>query len=232
MASPSTLQAGPGTRGSNLPAPPRDRRPLLAGLAVLLILVGALASGLIAYRSGSRSDVLVAAHEIKPGETITAEDFTTTRVASDGAEVIDAASLDNFLNTQALVTIPEGTLVNRSMFVTGSAVPADAVVVGLVLTAQQQPAQPIKVGDVVRLFRSAQSGESTGGSTGSAGEVLANAVKVMEVGRSAEGSSSTRVSVLVSAEAASQLIPASTAGQVAVAKLAANTKPAVDLQGN
>jgi hypothetical protein len=65
-----------------LPAPVRDRRPALAAIAVLLILSGAFASGLLVYRSGERTDVLVARDDIDVGTTITANDFGDPRPTS------------------------------------------------------------------------------------------------------------------------------------------------------
>ena len=63
----ATAQPATTARG-RLPVPSRDRRPALAALAILLVLAGALGSALVAYRSGSRVDVLVARHDIGPGE--------------------------------------------------------------------------------------------------------------------------------------------------------------------
>ncbi|NUR27045.1 MAG: hypothetical protein HOV83_14575, partial [Catenulispora sp.] len=58
----ATVGAGPfaGARGAGptrLPTAPRERKPALAALAVLLILAGALATVLLVNRSGHRISV-------------------------------------------------------------------------------------------------------------------------------------------------------------------------------
>src|SRR5690606_32528143 len=97
-------------QGARLPVRTRDRRPALAALAILLIMLGALGSALIAFRSGDRVDVLVAAREIPQGTQVTEEDFTIARVANDGGNVVDAASMQAFLGAYSTARIPEGTL--------------------------------------------------------------------------------------------------------------------------
>ncbi len=136
-----------------LPAPVRDRRPALAALALLLVLGGALASALIAYRSGDRVDVLVARADIEAGEQVDRSDFRVARVAADGAATIEAAAASNFVGTTATGRIPAGTMLNRSMFLASSSIaPTGSLVVGVVLSASQRPAVELRAGDVVRVF--------------------------------------------------------------------------------
>ena len=99
----------------------RTRRPTFAALAVLLILVGALASAWLVYRSGNRVDVLVARDDVTVGQVMTAEDFVVARVATDDAPVIVASAIGNFTTgqTRASTNIPAGTLLNRDMFLEG-----------------------------------------------------------------------------------------------------------------
>jgi hypothetical protein len=211
-----------------LPAPVRDRRPALAAVAVLLILSGALASGLLVYRSGERTDVLVARDDIDVGTTITANDFTTARVAADGAAVVSAAARRNFVGSVATTRIPKGTLVNRTMFLRGSVVPAGAEVVGLSLAASQRPAEALHPGDVVRVYLVPRA--DAGGATVK-GTPLVRAVRVVTVGSTRTGSSQgLPVSVLVPAGSAPDIVANAAAGQVAVVRLAADTKPAVDFR--
>lgn len=212
----------PAPKAARLPAAGRDRRPLMMALAIVLILVGAIASALIAFSAGSRSDVLVAAGDIRPGQTITEADFTTARVGTDAAGVIPASSLSNFVGSQAVSLIPQGTVVNQNMFVSGSAVPADGEVVGMVLTPTQRPSEPLVAGDVVRLYQGA--GAESGGSSG---QVLVEAARVVAVG---DASGNLSVSVLVGSDQATTVVPLAAAGQVAVTKLAQGTQPGVDFQ--
>lgn len=214
----------PADRG-RLPAPVRDRRPALAALAVLLVLGGALGSALIAYRSGDRVDVLVARETVEVGQELTRSDFGIARVASDGAQTIEAAALENFVGTTALGRIPAGTLLNSQMFLAASGVvPPRALVVGVVLGPTQRPAQDLREGDVVRVFLVPRESAE-----GSVGTVLASAVRVAEVGTAA--GDSLRLSLLVPEDGATTaLIAAASTGSVAVSRLAPDTLPAVDFR--
>ena len=203
-----------------LPAPVRDRRPALAALALLLVLGGALTSALIAYRSGDRIDVLVAAHDIPVGQRISAGDLRVARVAAEGASYVESRALGNFVGTRARTGVPAGTLVNRSMFLAGSLVPAGGAVVGVVLSATQRPAAAPRSGDVVRVY--ALTGNSA---QASPGVELARAVRVLDVGT---GKTTLSMSLLVPANQAPALVAAAAAGQVAVAALAPDTAPLLD----
>lgn len=211
---------------TRLPTPPRDRRPALAALALLLVVTGALASALVAYRTGSRTDVLVATHEIPIGRTITASDLAVARVAADSGAVVPASAKGNFVGTMATTRIPEGTLVNRLMFFKGGTVPDNAVVVGLVLSPQQRPAEDLKPLDVVGLYL---VGKSDTGGQGALGQLLIPAVRVVAVAEQESGQSA-RVSVLVPTALAQLVVGPASGSQVAVVRRAASAAPPVDLR--
>lgn len=208
-----------------LPAPVRDRRPALAALALLLVLGGALASALVAYRSGDRVDVLVARGDIEAGQVLGPGDVSVARVAADGAATIEAAALGNFVGTTATGRVPAGTLLNRSMFLASSSVaPPGSVVVGVVLSASQRPAVELRAGDVVRVYLVPRE---AGGAV--AGTVLARAVRVAEVGPSA-GGDAVRLSLLVPEGPSVSVVSAAATGSIAVTRLAPDTEPAVDFR--
>lgn len=206
-----------------LPAPVRDRRPALAALAVLLILGGALASALVAYRSGGRVDVLVARRDIPIGQLVGPADFGVARVAADGAAVVEAAAVGNFTGAAATTRIPAGTLINRTMFARGSVIPAKAIVVGVVLSAQQRPAAGLRAGDVVRVYAVPRDSSGVAAAT-----LLAAAVRVAEVGTAGDNAATVRLSLLVDGEQANGVVAAAAAGQIVVTRLSADTAPAVD----
>lgn len=206
-----------------LPAPMRDRRPALAALAVLLILGGALASALVAYRSGGRVDVLVARHDIPIGQAVGPADFGVARVAADGAAVVEAAAAANFTGAAATTRIPAGTLINRTMFARGSVIPATAIVVGVVLSAQQRPAAGLRAGDVVRVYAVPRDSSGVAAAT-----QLAAAVRIAEVGTAGDNAANVRLSLLVDGQQANGVVAAAAAGQIVVTRLSADTQPAVD----
>lgn len=223
----ATITRGPGVdrdQRTRLPVPTRDRRPALAALALVLVLGGALASTLLVLRSGDRVEVLVAATDIAAGQTVGPDDLTTAQVAADGANFVLAEAESNFVGTTATVGIPAGTMINNVMFQTGTVVPAGADVVGLVLTAQQRPAEAVGQGDVVRLFLVPRGDQLSG--EGAQGSELVSAARVVEaVDGGAQGLS---VSVLVPADDAPAVVAGAATGQVAVTRLADDTEPVVD----
>ena len=224
MTTTSVRSAAPA--GGRLPVQ-RTRRPTFAALAVLLILVGALASAWLVYRSGNRVDVLVARDDVTVGQVMTADDFAVARVATDDAPVIIASSQENFVGTRAVSNIPGGTLLNRQMFVSGDTVPEDGVVVGLVLTPQQRPAVPLRPGDVVRVYL-VPPDEAGGTVEGAPGDTIAEAVRVYEVAPAPENAQELSISVLVPVGESGDVVAAASAGQLAVARLAAGTEPDLD----
>lgn len=230
-AAPPTKRSDPlaPTGAARLPGPVRERRPALVASGLVLVVAGALGSALAVHRSGDRVDVLVAREDIAPGELVTAADLGTARVAADGAAVVPAAALANFVGTSATSRVPAGTLLNRTMFLAGDTVPADAAVVGVVLGPEQRPTDALAAGDVVRAYLVAPDGSSTV-SGQPVGTVLLDAARVVAAGGAGDvaGDSGT-VSLLVPTTAAAQVVAAAAAGQIALVRLADATAPPVDL---
>lgn len=56
--------------GERLPSPPRERKPALAALAVLLILVGALGATLMVMRAGDKVSVVEVVAPVAAGNKI------------------------------------------------------------------------------------------------------------------------------------------------------------------
>ncbi|MEZ0492840.1 SAF domain-containing protein [Kineococcus sp. TBRC 1896] len=227
--------------GSRLPGPVRERRPVLTALGLVLVVAGALGSALVVHRTGERVDVLVARHDIAPGQLVTAADLRTARVAADGAAVVPAGALGGFVGTHATTRIPADTLVNRTMFLAGGTVPTGAAVVGVVVRPEQRPTAPLVAGDVVRAYLVAADGVSTV-SGQPAGTVLLDAARVVGGGMSGDPapgapdvtatSSAGDVSLLVPETDAASVVAAAAAGQVALVRLAGASVPSVDLAGS
>lgn len=220
--------AGPAAGGATrLPVPKRDRRPALAALAVLLILAGALASALIAYRSGDRVDVLVARDDIQPGQRIDADDLTVARVANDGGAVVDASAKDSYIGSYATTRIPKDTLINRTMFKVNGIIPDGAQLVGVVLPATQRLSQDVSAGDVVRLYYVIGKGQPQ--SNADPGTAVVEAGRVTGTSNAGANSTESSITVLVRDDVAGLVAQYASAGQLAVAKLPDSTRPQVDL---
>jgi hypothetical protein len=216
------------TRG-RLPAARRDRRPALAALALLLILLGALGSALIAFRSGDRISVLVAADDIPIGKTVERSDFVETSVAADADNLITADSAQLFVGSRATVGVPAGTLVNRQMFTKNSIVPNGAALVGVVVSPSQRTSSLPRPGDVVRLFYVSGSGQQASAGGLAPGEKVVDAARVVFTG-SGQGSDSRNVTVLVDVNTAGDVAEYASSGHLALSILPSGTIPRPDLQ--
>jgi flagella basal body P-ring formation protein FlgA len=136
-----------------LPAAPRERRPALAALAVLLIVGGAAVAGLLAMRTDQRVAVLVAATTIPAGGQITQESLTTTQVAGEDTLLIPASQLDQLVGQYARVEIRDGQLIDTQMVGDSGLLQPGRVAVGAALAPGRLPASGLQSGDVVDLVR-------------------------------------------------------------------------------
>ncbi len=135
----------------------RKWRPglLLGGTALV---VGSMLAGLMLFSSGrTTSPVLVAAHDLVPGESLTNDDFVLRDVALDGTFEAVTLSEKNAIFADGVtrtvqVFVPEGSIVTERHFVARTeAVPQGKTVVGMKLKAGDYPAG-IAIGDKVALF--------------------------------------------------------------------------------
>jgi SAF domain len=210
---------------TRLPAATRDRRPALAALALLLVLTGALGAALVVYRSGNRVDALVAANGIDAGRKITRADFGVTRVAADTTGIIRADAEQNFVGSYATSRIPQGTLVNRTMFRVGGVMPDGSVDVGVTLSVSQRPAKDIQAGDVVRVYVSPKTGDAA--SAGPVSVVVA-AARVIAVQAGDISGASMTASLLLTSDEAAAVIQYATQNEVALGELPLGTSLPVD----
>ena len=220
--------AAPSAR--RLPVPTRDRRPALAALAVLLILGGALVSGLIVLRSGQRLDLLVLRQDLAPGQQITDKDLGVARIAGTGADAVTAGERRTIVGQFTTTRLYSGTLLSRDMVQARADVPAGTAVVGLSLNVNQAPSGGVRQGDIVRVLVVPQRGGS--------GEavVLVSAARVVKDGTAARRSggandlssgNGTSISVLVPQDVAPDVAAASAQGEAAVVLLPPDTAPTV-----
>lgn len=130
---------------------------MLAALAVLLIVGGAAAAGLLALRSDERVEVLVAARDIPAGSAISAADLTTVPVAAEGTRLIPASQDELVAGRYARTSIAQGQLLDTTMLVASAPLQPGLVAVGASLAAGRMPASGLESGDVVQLVRVADS---------------------------------------------------------------------------
>lgn len=203
-------------RGDRLPPPPRERRPALAALAVLLIVGGAALAGLLALRADNRVDVLVVARDVPAGKQLTAEDLTSTPVASEGTILVPAASKDAVVGQYTRVALTKKQLLDASMISETPWIPEGDVAVGAAIGAGRMPANGLFAGDLVQLVAVGDA------ATGGAGSVIVDQARVSSTRTSDSGgmsSSTTFVTFNVSGSDAPDVAAVAAAGDLAVVLL-------------
>ncbi|WP_340537430.1 SAF domain-containing protein [Nocardioides sp. GXZ039] len=209
--------------------PPRQRRPALAALAVILIVGGALLAGLLAVRLDSREPVLAAARPIEAGAVITEDDVKEVKVASEGLVLIPAEFADDILNGKTYAKFPIGpdTLLDENMLTTTNPVDGDRAVVSIPLSSKLTPAATLRSGDLIEIIRVGGSGSDAEPKVLSQGLVLS-----VDKGSSDDlgGSSEGTLQVLVPSEVAAQVIGAAGGDQAGVALLKHNQPFDIELE--
>ncbi len=211
--------------GDRLPTPPRERKPALAALAVLLILVGALGATMLVLQAGDRIEVVKVTEEIPAGESVTDDNVTSVMVAEDSSiNYIPWSKLSALKSLKALTTIPKGTVPVGQMFGDEATTTKGKTLVGLSLKAGQFPAG-IKQGDTVAAYRVIEGGTSSNSSSssstsGSGNSLLVDKAIVTAVpqksGDELVGSSNSAYTLAVDSDDAAALAQAAANSQVAL----------------
>ncbi|MEU6480710.1 hypothetical protein ABZ858_28295 [Streptomyces sp. NPDC047017] len=159
--------------GDRLPTAPRERKPALAALAVLLILVGALGATMLVLQAGDRVEVIKVTKDVQAGQSVTRNDVTSVMVAADpGTDYIKWSQLSALESLKAKSTIYQGTVVVGQMFAGKSTLAAGKATVGVALKEGQYPSD-IKTGDIVAVYRvgnNTSSGSSSSASSSGSGK--------------------------------------------------------------
>lgn len=222
------IQHGSAARSSA--KPPRQRRPALAALAVLLVVGGALIAGLLAVRMDSRTSVLVAAREIVPGSRITTADLREVSVSASGLSLISAADAARLADGSwyAAQDIRPGTLLDDNVVTQHAPYGADKVMVSMSLSAAQAPASTLRGGDLIEVVRTA--GDK--GTAATPPQVISQAlvIDIASTGGDSLSNGSTTAILLVPKSVAPQIIDASAAGQAGAALLKRGQSATIDLE--
>lgn len=174
--------ASPTTAGlSGLVSPPpvsvrRQRRPVLIGLAVALIVIGALGAGAFVVSAGQKVAVLAVAQPVARGQVIERADLVTANVAVDPAlSPVPAGQLEDIVGQRAALDLARGSLLTREGVTDAPRPGPGQSLVGVALQPGQLPAEPLLPGDRVRLV---VSGEDAGDAPGSVSVTEAEVVSV------------------------------------------------------
>ncbi|MER5829260.1 hypothetical protein ABT116_00245 [Streptomyces sp. NPDC002130] len=218
--------------GDRLPTPPRERKPALAALAVLLILVGALGATMLVLQAGDRIEVVKVTKEIQAGEAVTKDNATSVMVAADDSiNYVKWSQLDTLKTLKAKTTIYPDTVVMGQMFAKKASLPAGKAAVGLALKEGTYPAD-IKAGDIVSAYRVGSTGSGSSNSEGnsassgtSSGGALVDNARVNGVEADDDATVSTgnlSLTLLVDQADAAALASAAAANEVAIVHVPGN----------
>ncbi len=208
--------------GDRLPVAPRERKPALAALAVLLILVGALGATVLVLRAGDKMQAVEITQRVAAGQSIPASAVEEVDVAAGGSLDYVPWSQRGALGSYRAATdlLPDTPLVGQ-MLTHGKALSAGQVVVGLSLKAGQYP-QGLQPGDHVAAYQvSTDTGSATGGKAAGFGDnVLAADAKVQTAQQPSaddvDSSGDLPVTLVVDRSDAAALTQAASAGEVAL----------------
>ncbi|MFE2581300.1 hypothetical protein [Streptomyces sp. NPDC059378] len=215
--------------GDRLPTPPRERKPALAALAVLLILVGALGATMLVLQAGDRIEVVKITAEIPAGGSVTDSNTTSVLVAEDaGIHYVPYSQLKQLEKLKAVSTIPKGVVAVGEMFGDGSKLEAGKATVGLSLKEGQYPSN-LESGDIVAAYRVGSRTSSGSGASGSATDdnaLLVDKARVSYVQPSKSddviSSTSLPVTLVVDNDKAAALAQAASNGEVALVLVPSN----------
>ncbi|MCM2419974.1 hypothetical protein [Streptomyces sp. RKAG293] len=213
-----------GPTGERLPVAPRERKPALAALAVLLILVGALGATVLVMRAGNRISAIEITEPVPAGERIPASAIREVMVA-DGSDIsyVKWSDRTRLANYRAAADLVKGSvLVGPMLSSEENQLKAGKAIIGLSLKGGQFP-EGLKIGDTVAVYRvgndAAKSTAGNSGNSGGGNTLLADNAKVKAVpagGGDGLGSSGTAYSIVVDQSDAGPLTLAASAGEVSL----------------
>jgi len=210
--------------GERLPARPRERKPALAALAVLLILGGALASMSLVLRSGDTVAAIGIAEQVPRGQRIPPDALREVQVASSGVAYVPWSQRTAVSNFYAATALVPGSLLAANQVSRTGAVRTGQVVVGLALKPGQYPAgdprgKPLQVGDTVKAYEVITSGSASNSAGAPPGRLLTEAARVYDIqgaGGQSIGESTRQVSIVVDESVAGAVTQAASNGNVAL----------------
>jgi hypothetical protein len=210
--------------GRRMPSAPRERKPALAALAVLLVALGAVAAGYLVTSAGHRVGAVEITQEVGQGQRIPASAIKEVEIASNtGLNYVAWPYANRVTGVYAAVRIPAGTLLTPAMTTATNNLAAGKVEVGLSLKAGQAPAS-LLIGQTVEAFPVGTgtgcggNGNGAGNGTGAApGVPIATGTIASVTGSTSTNGSTAAVTLAVSSADAGTLACYASAGDVAIA---------------
>jgi hypothetical protein len=135
-----------------MPSAPRERKPALAFLAVLLVAAGAAAAGLLVLKAGHKVAAIEITQSLGAGQQIPVSAMKEVEISADsGINYVAWSDEAAVARVFAAVPIPAGTLLTVPMTAASNNLGTNDAQVGLSLKAGQAPAN-LQIGDKVQAF--------------------------------------------------------------------------------
>jgi hypothetical protein len=216
--------------GRRMPSAPRERKPALAALAVLLVALGAVAAGYLVISAGHRVGAVEITQQVGQGQRIPASAIKEVEIASNsGINYVAWQYANRVAGVYAAVQIPAGTLLTSAMTTATNNLAAGKVQVGLSLKPGQAPGN-LLIGQTVEAFgvgtgsgcgAASAGGGGTGGTGGGNGTgpgvPITTGVIASVFGSTAANGSTAAVTLAVPDADAGVLACYASAGDVAIA---------------
>lgn len=119
--------------------PQKQTRPVLIGVAIATILGSAAVFGSLYMTAGNRTEVLVAAGDIQPGEKISASQLRVALAAGDNFKAIRASNRSLYVGKVSRAYIPQGSIVTKGHFEEQTGMQPGTVATPLELAAGRVP---------------------------------------------------------------------------------------------
>jgi len=181
--------------GRRPPTASRERKPLLAGLAVLLIAGGALGAYYVVTQNARRVAAIEITRQLSAGQKIPLSAMQEVQIpANTGVNYVPWSEASQVAQFYAGNAIPAGTLLNGAMVVRASSLTNGKDVLGLALKDGQLPGN-LQIGDHIDIYDVSDANTQCPGTSG--GTLSANAVVLAINTPSANSGSSANADVVV-----------------------------------
>lgn len=155
--------------GRRMPSAPRERKPALAAVAILLVALGAASAGYLVLNAGHRVGAVEITQDVGQGQQIPASAIKEVQINADtDVHYVAWQYASRVTGVFARVQIPAGTLLTSNMTEVASNLTAGKVEVGLSLKPGQAPTN-LLIGQTVRAFPVGTGSGCGGGANGTGG---------------------------------------------------------------
>jgi len=159
--------------GRRMPSAPRERKPALAAVAILLVALGAASAGYLVLNAGHRVGAVEITQDVGQGQQIPASAIKEVQINADtDVHYVAWQFASRVTGVFARVQIPAGTLLTSNMTASTSNLTAGKVEVGLSLKPGQAPTN-LLIGQTVRAFPVGTGSGCGGGANGTGGTGVA-----------------------------------------------------------